>query len=96
MVFRLVAWREMTAAMRVLAVSIAGRVAGKSSKLVVYASDVLTSSQGSADCQMAVQNGVIPFWILNGDQVRKWWDAGSLGTATKISRVNALKLIAGI
>ncbi|MDF1659770.1 MAG: hypothetical protein P1U58_19310 [Verrucomicrobiales bacterium] len=35
----------------------------------------------------------IPFWIIPGDLVRSWWTDGRLGTTTKISRANALKLV---
>ncbi len=35
----------------------------------------------------------IPFWILPKTTVQNWWDAGRLGSATKISRAVALKLL---
>lgn len=35
----------------------------------------------------------IPFWIINGDQVRTWWNNRDLGTSTKISREKALELL---
>lgn len=35
----------------------------------------------------------IPFWILNKQSVIKWWNAGLLGNATKISRASALNLL---
>jgi len=38
----------------------------------------------------------IPFWIIPGDLVRSWWEAGKLGTSTKMSRVNALKFVKGM
>ena len=36
----------------------------------------------------------VPFWILTSDQIRAWWDAGELGTNSKISREKALSLAA--
>lgn len=38
----------------------------------------------------------IPFWIIPGDSVRSWWTNGLLGTSSKISRVNALRLVNAI
>ena len=38
----------------------------------------------------------IPFWILPKTTVQNWWDAGRLGSTTKISRVVALKLLASL
>jgi len=35
----------------------------------------------------------VPFWIIHKSTVRGWWDCGRLGTTTKISRKNALKLL---
>jgi len=35
----------------------------------------------------------IRFWVVTSEQVRKWWDAGKLGTTTKITRQRALKLL---
>jgi hypothetical protein len=35
----------------------------------------------------------IPFWILPKTTVFNWWQAGRLGTASKISRSMALKLL---
>jgi len=35
----------------------------------------------------------IPFWIIPSEQVKRWWEEGKLGTTTKISRKNVLKLI---
>ena len=35
----------------------------------------------------------IPFWILPKTTVQNWWDAGRLGSATRISRPVALKLL---
>ena len=35
----------------------------------------------------------VRFWIVASQQVREWWDAGKLGTTTKISRQRALKLL---
>ena len=35
----------------------------------------------------------VPFWIVPVEQVRSWWESGKLGTATKISRAKALKLL---
>ena len=37
----------------------------------------------------------VPFWIIPVRQVREWWDAGDLGTTTKISRKRALNLLQG-
>ena len=35
----------------------------------------------------------VPFWIVTSQQVLTWWNAGELGTTTKISRKKALNLI---
>ena len=35
----------------------------------------------------------VPFWIISVEQVMQWWNERKLGTTTKISRKNALKLI---
>lgn len=35
----------------------------------------------------------IPFWIIPGNLVRSWWATGRLGSGTKISRADALKLV---
>ncbi|MDP2166961.1 MAG: hypothetical protein Q8J64_01375 [Thermodesulfovibrionales bacterium] len=35
----------------------------------------------------------VPFWIIPTEQVLSWWDAGKLGTTTKISHKKALSLI---
>ena len=35
----------------------------------------------------------IPFWIVPVEQVKAWWKAGRLGSATKISRDSALGLL---
>ena len=35
----------------------------------------------------------VPFWIVGSDQVRKWWEAGQLGTTTKVSREKMLDLL---
>lgn len=36
----------------------------------------------------------IPFWTIQGEQVRRWWEAGRLGTTTKVTRAVALRLVA--
>jgi len=35
----------------------------------------------------------IPFWTVTSQQVLEWWNAGELGTTTKISHKKALKFI---
>lgn len=35
----------------------------------------------------------VPFWIVTTREVRAWWDAGCLGTTTKVSRKKALELL---
>lgn len=35
----------------------------------------------------------IPYWILPGEAVKRWWNNRRLGTTTKISRVVALQMI---
>lgn len=35
----------------------------------------------------------IPFWIVKTEEVRRWWQQGDLGTATKISRRRVLELL---
>lgn len=35
----------------------------------------------------------VRFWTILAVQVRRWWEAGRLGTATKISRKRALELL---
>ncbi len=35
----------------------------------------------------------IPFWILPKSQILNWWNAGELGTTTKISHRKALELL---
>jgi len=35
----------------------------------------------------------IPFWIVTKDEVLSWWKSQELGTTTKISRENALRLL---
>jgi hypothetical protein len=35
----------------------------------------------------------VPFWIIDGEAVRKWYENNELGAATKISRVKALSLL---
>jgi len=38
----------------------------------------------------------VPFWTITSQQVREWWEAGELGTTTKISRKKALELISSL
>jgi AcrR family transcriptional regulator len=38
----------------------------------------------------------VPFWIVESEIVMAWWREHSLGTTTKISRQNALKLLQAI
>ena len=38
----------------------------------------------------------VPFWIVESETVMAWWREHSLGTTTKISRQNALKLLQAI
>ncbi|MGI8543323.1 MAG: hypothetical protein ACR2MD_07550 [Aridibacter sp.] len=38
----------------------------------------------------------VPFWILPSSVVNNWWQAGILGTSTKISRKKALQLISDV
>lgn len=38
----------------------------------------------------------IPFWIVPVGVVRRWWESGRLGSATKISRKRALELLEAI
>jgi len=35
----------------------------------------------------------IPLWIISKDDVRVWYENGSLGAGTKISRQRALELV---
>jgi hypothetical protein len=35
----------------------------------------------------------LPFWSVTSEEVRHWWQAGELGTATKVSRKRALELL---
>lgn len=35
----------------------------------------------------------VPFWIVTSREVRAWWNSGSLGTTTKVSRKKALELL---
>lgn len=35
----------------------------------------------------------VPFWIISSQDVRIWWDKGTLGATTKISRKKALSLL---
>ncbi len=34
----------------------------------------------------------VPYWLIEGTKVRKWWEAGELGRSTQISRDKALHL----
>ena len=38
----------------------------------------------------------VPFWIVSAETVNDWWRQSALGTTTKISRWNALKLLQAI
>ncbi len=38
----------------------------------------------------------VPYWIIKKETVKHWWEAGDLGTNSKISRDKALRLIARI
>lgn len=38
----------------------------------------------------------VPFWIVPAKTVMEWWQKRSLGTTTKVSRQNALKLLQAI
>ena len=35
----------------------------------------------------------IPFWLIEREQVLAWWQEGKLGSATKVSRIRALRLL---
>jgi len=35
----------------------------------------------------------VPYWIIDKQVVKNWWDSGELGTTTKISRDKALRLL---
>jgi hypothetical protein len=35
----------------------------------------------------------IPYWIIPRERIEDWWNSGRLGTMSKISRANALKLL---
>ena len=35
----------------------------------------------------------IPYWLVEAQLVRRWWDAGQLATATRIPRWRALDLL---
>lgn len=35
----------------------------------------------------------VPFWSVNSAEVREWWQAGELGSASKVSRKRALELL---
>jgi hypothetical protein len=35
----------------------------------------------------------IPYWFVEAALVRRWWDSGSIGSATKIARWRALELL---
>lgn len=35
----------------------------------------------------------VPFWIIDSQQVRDWWESGRLGSTTKVSREQILDLI---
>lgn len=36
---------------------------------------------------------VVPYWIIDVEVVRRWWEAGFLGKTTKVSRQKALALL---
>jgi len=38
----------------------------------------------------------VPFWVIPSEQVREWWEAGELGSTTKISRDKMLELLASL
>jgi hypothetical protein len=38
----------------------------------------------------------VPFWIVQSETVMEWWKNRSLGTSTKISRQNVIKLLQAI
>lgn len=38
----------------------------------------------------------VPYWLIPVAQVRQWWDAGQLGTTTKVSHTEALQLLAAM
>ncbi len=35
----------------------------------------------------------VPYWVIRAGVVKRWWDQGRLGTASKISRERALSLL---
>ncbi len=38
----------------------------------------------------------VPYWIIQKEIVKEWWERGELGTSTKISRDKAIRLLSRI